>query len=69
MRLWVRKNCDPYKDEHLPKIPVELVAYLSSQYISLYEKITGKAFVPEMAVGVELNEKLKQAAVSCVNKV
>ena len=69
MRLWVRKNCDPYKDAQLPKIPVELVAYLSSQYISLYEKITGKAFIPEMALGSELNEKLKQAAVSCVNKV
>lgn len=66
MRLWVRKNCDPYKDANLPKIPVELVAYLSSQYIDVYEKITGNEFVPEMAIGDELNDKLNKAAMACI---
>lgn len=44
LRLWFSKNCDPYKDEELPQAPKELVAELSSRYIQLYERITGKSF-------------------------
>lgn len=43
-RLWFAKQCDPYKDEILPKAPKELVVELSRRYISLYEMITGKEF-------------------------
>mmetsp|Transcript_1406 Transcript_1406/g.2025 ORF Transcript_1406/g.2025 Transcript_1406/m.2025 type:complete len:333 (+) Transcript_1406:3-1001(+) len=44
LRLWFAKNCDPYKDESLPKAPKDLVVELSRRYISLYEMITGNEF-------------------------
>lgn len=44
LRLWFKDNCDPYKDEMLPKAPPELVAELSRRYIEIYETITGKHF-------------------------
>ena len=44
LRLWFKENCDPYKDEVLPKAPPELVAELSRRYIEIYETITGQAF-------------------------
>ena len=45
LRLWFKKNCDPYNDPELPKAPDELIVELSHRYISIYEKITGKEFV------------------------
>ena len=44
LRLWFKENCDPYKDEVLPKAPPELVAELSRRYIEIYETITGNKF-------------------------
>ena len=44
LRLWFAKNSDPYRDEQLPQAPQELVEELSSRYIQLYERITGKKF-------------------------
>jgi hypothetical protein len=44
LRLWFKENCDPYKDEVLPKAPLELIAELSHRYIEIYEIITGKKF-------------------------
>lgn len=44
LRLWFAKNADPYHDEKLPQAPQELVEELSSRYIQLYERITGKQF-------------------------
>lgn len=44
LRLWFKENCDPYKDEVLPKAPADLVAELSRRYIEIYETITGKPF-------------------------
>ncbi|KTD46135.1 phosphoribosylamidoimidazole-succinocarboxamide synthase [Legionella quinlivanii] len=44
LRLWFAKNCDPYKDNDLPKAPQELVEQLSLRYIQLYEMITGRPF-------------------------
>lgn len=46
LRLWFSKNCDPYNDAILPKAPTELVDELSRRYIYLYQKITGKTFIP-----------------------
>jgi len=45
IRLWYKKNCDPYKDEILPKAPDELIISLSSSYIKLYEMLTGEVFM------------------------
>jgi len=44
LRLWFKDNCDPYKDEVLPKAPDELVAELARRYIEIYETITGNPF-------------------------
>lgn len=44
LRLWFKDNCDPYKDEVLPKAPSDLVAELARRYIEIYETITGKPF-------------------------
>ncbi len=44
LRLWFKENCDPYKDEILPKAPAEMVAELSRRYIQIYEQITGTPF-------------------------
>ena len=44
LRLWFKEHCDPYKDEVLPKAPLELIAELSRRYIEIYETITGKTF-------------------------
>ena len=42
LRLWYKKNCDPYKDETLPEAPQELIEKLSQTYIKLYEMLTGE---------------------------
>lgn len=44
LRLWFRKNCDPYNDKILPEAPADLVAELSRRYIEIYETITGQPF-------------------------
>jgi len=56
LRLWFKENCDPYKDEVLPKAPEELITELSAKYIQLYETITGETFkFPEG----EINKRIK----------
>ncbi len=44
LRLWFKENCDPYKDEKLPKAPTDMVIELSRRYIKIYEQITGEKF-------------------------
>ncbi|CAB9511279.1 succinocarboxamide synthase, chloroplastic [Seminavis robusta] len=44
LRLWFRKNCDPYKDEVLPEAPRDLVCELARRYVTLYEMITWNDF-------------------------
>lgn len=44
LRLWFKKNYDPYEDKALPSAPQELVQILSERYIQLYEMITGQPF-------------------------
>ncbi|NLG19409.1 MAG: phosphoribosylaminoimidazolesuccinocarboxamide synthase [Fibrobacter sp.] len=65
LRLWFRKNCDPYKDKVLPKAPDDLVIELSSRYIQLYEKITGSEFNPRTDVSIKdrLRSNLKAAGI------
>lgn len=46
LRLWFVDNCDPYNDAELPAAPDDLVVELSSRYIQLYERITGRDFTP-----------------------
>lgn len=44
LRLWFKKNCDPYNDKELPQAPSELIVELSLRYIQVYEKMTGSSF-------------------------
>ncbi len=44
LRLWISGRCDPYKDP-IPAIPDDTLVDFSRRYISLYEAVTGKAFV------------------------
>lgn len=48
LRLWFKKNCNPYEDEVLPEAPKELVIELSRRYIKLFEMITGSEFKGEV---------------------
>jgi phosphoribosylaminoimidazole-succinocarboxamide synthase len=43
LRLWVRAQCDPYK-EPIPDIPPETLIEFSGKYISLFETVTGRKF-------------------------
>lgn len=43
LRLWVRAQCDPYK-EPIPDIPPETLIEFSGKYISLFETVTGLKF-------------------------
>lgn len=59
LRLWFTEQCDPYRDDILPKAPEELIVTLSSRYIQLYEMITGNAFAfPSMQISVQ--ERIRQ---------
>ena len=41
---WYKSHCDPYEDEVLPEVPIELIHELSRRYIKFYELITGEDF-------------------------
>lgn len=58
LRLWFKKNCDPYNDPELPPAPDDLVVELSSRYIKLCEMITGKEF--EVDTDTPIEERLKK---------
>jgi fusion protein PurCD len=60
LRLWFKKNCDPYKDKTLPEAPEELIIELSKRYIKLFEMITGNDFNAEPGdVSKRIEENLK----------
>lgn len=44
IRAWVSAQCDPYKDP-VPTIPRDMILEAARTYISLYERMTGQAFV------------------------
>ncbi len=48
IRSWVVARCDPYTGP-IPAIPPELIAETSRVYVASYERITGKAFVPDLS--------------------
>ena len=48
LRLWIAERCDPYKDR-IPDIPHDTLIAFSAKYVSLYETVTGRAFVPPRA--------------------
>ena len=44
-RSWVVARCDPYH-QPIPTLPTETVISFTHRYVSLYEAVTGTAFVP-----------------------
>lgn len=59
LRLWVRSQCDPYKDP-IPDIPAETLIEFSGKYISLFETVTGLKFdYPDTTVPVR--ERIRNA--------
>lgn len=44
LRLWITARCDPYS-EPIPDIPEATIEEFSARYITLYETVTGRAFV------------------------
>jgi phosphoribosylaminoimidazole-succinocarboxamide synthase len=46
IRSWVVARCDPYKDK-VPDIPLEMIEKTAMVYIDAFERITGRAFVPD----------------------
>lgn len=43
LRLWVRGQCDPYKDP-IPDIPPETLIEFAGKYVALFETVTGLPF-------------------------
>lgn len=58
LRLWFKENCDPYKDEVLPKAPDDMVTELSRRYIQIYEQITGEKF--QIDLDKNILERIKE---------
>lgn len=61
LRLWFKKNCDPYKDKVLPEAPIEMIKELSSRYIRICEQITGIPFKVEIGnIAKRIENNLKK---------
>ena len=57
LRIWFKEH--GYKGEgKIPKMPPEFLAKMSTLYMGIYEKITGKKFVPDMSKNV--NRRIKE---------
>lgn len=64
LRIWFKER--GYKGEGIPpKMPPEFIAKMSTLYISIYEKITGKKFIPDMSVNPakRITENLQKAGI------
>ncbi len=57
LRIWFKEH--GYKGEgRIPKMPPEFIAKMSALYMGIYEKITGKKFVPDLTKNV--NKRIKK---------
>ncbi|MEY4747131.1 MAG: Phosphoribosylaminoimidazole-succinocarboxamide synthase [Candidatus Parcubacteria bacterium] len=46
LRLWFKEHSDPYKDTTLPDAPADMIEEMSRRYVTMYEQITDRRFVP-----------------------
>lgn len=58
LRVWFKKNCDPYEDAVLPQAPEYMVYELSRRYIQIYEQITRKKF--KIDENIDIVERIKK---------
>lgn len=57
LRIWFKNH--GYKGEgKIPKMPSEFIAKMSLLYMQIYEKITGKKFIPE--ISKDVNKRIKK---------
>ncbi len=57
LRIWFKEH--GYKGEgRIPKMPPEFIAKMSTLYMGIYEKITGKKFKPDLSPDV--NKRIKE---------
>lgn len=56
LRIWFKEHGYTGKGK-IPKMPPEFIVKMSSLYMGIYEKITGKKFVPELSKNV--NQRIK----------
>lgn len=56
LRIWFKERGYTGKGK-IPKMPPEFLARMSSLYMSIYEKITGKKFIPDTTKNV--NQRIK----------
>jgi len=66
LRLWFKKNCDPYNDPELPAAPDELVEELAFRYIEIYEKLTGQTF--EYNADQDIHDRIQKNLDTYFNK-
>lgn len=56
LRIWFKEHGYTGKGK-IPKMPPEFIAKMSKLYMGIYEKITGKKFIPDMTKNV--NQRIK----------
>ncbi len=56
LRIWFKEHGFTGKGK-IPKMPPEFIAKMSMLYMGIYEKITGKKFVPDLLKNVDLRIK------------
>jgi len=56
LRIWFKEHGYTGKGK-IPKMPSEFIAKMSTLYMGIYEKITGKKFVPDISKNV--NQRIK----------
>ncbi len=57
LRIWFKEHGYTGKGK-IPKMPPEFIAKMSMLYMGIYEKITGKKFVPDMTK--DINQRIKE---------
>lgn len=57
LRIWFKEQGFTGKGK-IPKMPPEFIAKMSMLYMGIYEKITGKQFIPDMSTNV--NQRIKE---------
>jgi phosphoribosylaminoimidazole-succinocarboxamide synthase len=64
LRIWFKEH--GYKGEgKIPKMPAEFIAKMSTLYMGIYEKVTGKKFTPDFSTNVNkrIKDNLKNSGV------
>lgn len=64
LRIWFKEHGYTGKGK-IPKMPPEFIAKMSMLYMGIYEKITGKKFIPELSKNVNQRIKNNLKEIAC----